>query len=584
MTLSPQSTVLSMLHGRASLRPNDIAFTFTDYEKDWEGVRESVTWSQLSRRTFNVAREIRQHGSVGDRAVILAPQGLDYIFAFLGAMQAGLIAVPLPLPHRGSTHDRVSAVFEDTSPSVVLTTSAAAHDVGDYVDQSRMETAPKIVEVDRLNLDTDGGPIVEIADLPTTAYLQYSSGSTRTPTGVMLSHRNLQVNFEQLMRSFFADSNVKVPPADAAIVSWLPFYHDMGLVLGICAPILSGYRAELSSPVAFLERPARWMQALAGSACTWSSAPNFAFDMAARKTTDSDLAGRDLSGVLGIISGAERVEPVTLRRFVDRFAHFNFQDHMMRPSYGLAEATVFVATGTWNESAPAANFDTDELSVGRVKRCAAGAGTPLVPYSVPQSPLLRIVDDETRRECEDGAVGEMWVHGDNVAVGYWGKSPEEQQCFGATLVDPSPGTPEGPWLRTGDLGFISEGQLFIVGRIKDLLIIRGRNHYPEDIEATVQQITRGRVAAISVPVDSTEHLVTVIEFKKKREDSPEETLHRLSVIKSDVTSAISNAHGLNVGDLVVVPPGSIPTTTSGKVRRAACAEQYQQEQFVRLDA
>ena len=379
MTLSPQSTVLSMLHGRASLRPNDIAFTFTDYEKDWAGVRESVTWSQLSRRTFNVAREIRQHGSVGDRAVILAPQGLDYIFAFLGAMQAGLIAVPLPLPHRGSTHDRVTAVFEDTSPSVVLTTSAAAHDVGDYVDQSRMETAPKIVEVDLLNLDTDGGPIVEIADMPTTAYLQYSSGSTRTPTGVMLSHRNLQVNFEQLMRSFFADSNVKVPPVDAAIVSWLPFYHDMGLVLGICAPILSGYRAELSSPVAFLERPARWMRALAENTCTWSSAPNFAFDMAARKTKDSDLAGLDLSGVLGIISGAERVEPVTLRRFVDRFAHFNFQDHMMRPSYGLAEATVFVATGTWNESAPAANFDSDELSVGRVKRCAAGTGTRAGP-------------------------------------------------------------------------------------------------------------------------------------------------------------------------------------------------------------
>ena len=509
-----------MLHGRASLRPNDIAYTFTDYEKDWAGVPESVTWSQLSRRTFNVAREIRQHGSVGDRAVILAPQGLGYILAFLGAMQAGLIAVPLPLPHRGSTHDRVSAVFEDTSPSVVLTTSAAAHDVGDYVDQSRMETAPKIVEVDLLNLDADSGPVIEIADVPTTAYLQYSSGSTRTPTGVMLSHRNLQVNFEQLMRSFFADSNVKVPPVDAAIVSWLPFYHDMGLVLGICAPILSGYRAELSSPVAFLERPARWMRALAENTSTWSSAPNFAFDMAARKTKDSDLAGLDLSGVLGIISGAERVEPVTLRRFVDRFAHFNFQDHMMRPSYGLAEATVFVATGTWNESAPAANFDSDALSLGRVKRCAAGTGTPLVPYSVPHSPTLRIVDDETRRECAQGSVGEMWVHGDNVAAGYWGKSPEEQQCFGATLVDPSPGTPEGPWLRTGDLGFISEGELFIVGRIKDLLIIRGRNHYPEDIEATVQEITRGRVAAISVPVDSTEHLVTVIEFKKKRERLP----------------------------------------------------------------
>lgn len=572
-----------MLHGRASLRPNDVAYTFTDYEKDYNGVRESVTWSQLSRRTFNVAREIHQHGSVGDRAVILAPQGLDYILAFLGAMQAGLIAIPLPLPHRGSTHDRVTAVFEDTSPAVVLTTSSAASDVGDYVDQSRLHTVPKIVEIDQLSLDVDAGPTIEIADAPTTAYLQYSSGSTRTPTGVMLSHRNLQVNFEQLMRSFFADSNVKIPPVDAAIVSWLPFYHDMGLVLGICAPILSGYRAELSSPVAFLERPARWMQALAGNSCTWSSAPNFAFDLAARKTTDDDLAGRDLSGVLGIISGAERVEPATLRRFVDRFAHFNFKDHMMRPSYGLAEATVFVATGTWNESAPAANFDSDELSVGRVKRSAPGTGTPLVPYSVPQSPTLRIVDSETLRECEEGSVGEMWVHGDNVAEGYWGRSPDEQACFGARLVDPSPGTPEGPWLRTGDLGFVSEGQLFIVGRIKDLLIIRGRNHYPEDIEATVQEITRGRVAAISVPVNSTEHLVTVIEVKK-RGDSPVEMTGWLRGVKSDVTSAISNAHGLNVGDLVLVQPGSIPTTTSGKIRRAACVEQYRQDQFERLDA
>src|ERR1700742_53418 len=163
-----QSTILSMLHGRASLRPDDVAFTFTDYEKDYAGVPESLTWSQLSRQTLNVAREIRAHGSVGDRAVILAPQGLDYILAFLGAMQAGLIAVPLPLPHRGSTHDRVTAVFEDTSPSVVLTTSSVAQDVGDYVDQSRMETAPKIVEVDLLNLDADGGPSIEIADVPTT--------------------------------------------------------------------------------------------------------------------------------------------------------------------------------------------------------------------------------------------------------------------------------------------------------------------------------------------------------------------------------------------------------------------------------
>ena len=569
-----------MLHGRASLRPGDVAFTFTDYVRDPAGVTESLTWAQLSRRTLNVARELSVHASVGDRAVILAPQSLDYVLAFLGSMQAGLIAVPLPLPHRGSSHERVGSIFADTSPSVVLTTSAVAGDVGDYVDQARLDAVPKIIEIDSMDLDVDLGPSIETADVPSIAYLQYSSGSTRLPTGVMISHRNLQVNFEQLMRIYFGEMNVK-STADTTFVSWLPFYHDMGLVLGVCAPILSGHRAVLTSPVAFLEKPSRWMRALAENSQAFSAAPNFAFDLAARKTTDGDLAGLDLGGMLGIINGAERVDPATLDRFSDRFAHFNFRDHMLRPSYGLAEATVFVAAGTWSESSPAAYFDGGELSVGRVKRCAAGSGTALVKYKVPQSPTVRIVDGDAHHECPPDLVGEIWVHGDNVAAGYWSRPPEEQQCFGATLVDPSPGTPDGPWLRTGDLGFISEGELFIVGRIKDLLIIRGRNHYPEDIEATVQEITRGRVAAISVPLESTEKLVTVIELKK-RDDS--EAMNWLSGVKSDVTSAISNAHGLNVGDLVLVPPGSIPTTTSGKIRRAACVEQYRQDQFTRLDA
>jgi fatty acid CoA ligase FadD21 len=571
-----------MLHGRASLRPGDVAFTFTDYVHDPAGVSESLTWSQLSRRTLNVARELSLHASVGDRAVILAPQSLDYVAAFVGSMQAGLIAVPLPLPHRGSSHDRVSAVFDDTSPSVVLTTSAVADDIAEYLHRARLDAVPKIIEIDSMNLDDDGGPGFSTADFPSTAYLQYSSGSTRLPTGVMISHRNLQVNFEQLMRSLFAGTQVN-SSTDLTIVSWLPFYHDMGLVLGVCAPILGGYPAELTSPIAFLERPARWMRALAENPRAFSGAPNFAFDLAARKTSDSELAGLDLGGVRGIINGAERVDPATLERFADRFAHFNFQDHMLRPSYGMAEATVFVTSGTWSDSSAAVRFDVDELSAGRAQRCAAGAGSALVRYELPQSPVVRIVDVDTNRQCSQDVVGEIWVHGDNVAAGYWSRPPEEQRCFGATLVDASPGTADGPWLRTGDLGFISDGELFIVGRIKDLLIIRGRNHYPEDIEATVQGITGGRVAAISVPVNSTEKLVTVIEVKK-RGNSTVEAMHWLSGVKSDITSAISNAHGLNVGDLVLVPPGSIPTTTSGKIRRADCVEQYRQDRFIRLDA
>jgi fatty acid CoA ligase FadD21 len=356
----------------------------------------------------------------------------------------------------------------------------------------------------------------------------------------------------------------------------------MGLILGVCAPILNGHRVELTSPISFLERPARWVRSLAGNSHAWSAAPNFAFDLAARKTTDSDRAGLDLGGVLGIISGAERVEPATLQRFADRFAHFNFRDRMLRPSYGLAEATVFVATGTWSDLSGAVHFDVEELGAGHAQPCAAATGTALVKYRVPQSPTVRIVDSDTNRECSQGLVGEIWIHGANVADGYWRKPPEEQRCFGAMLVDPSPGTPDGPWLKTGDLGFIFEGELFIVGRSKDLLIIRGRNHYPEDIEATVQEITSGRVAAISVPVNNTEKLVIVIELKK-RGDSNEEAMQRLACVKSDVTSAISNAHGLNVGELVLVSPGSIPTTTSGKIRRAACVEQYRQDQFIRLD-
>ncbi|KUI05487.1 acyl-CoA synthetase [Mycolicibacterium acapulense] len=568
-----------MLHGRAGMRPDDVAFTFTEYSRDPAGSRETLTWAQLARRTVNVARDLRRHGTTGDRAVILAPQGLEYILAFLGSMQAGLIAAPLPLPHPGSGHDRVSSVLADTQPTVVLTTSAAAGDVGDFIDRSRLDIAPKLVEIDAIDLDADGQTTPEPVDLPDIAYLQYSSGSTRSPTGVKISHRNLTVNFEQLMREFFAQSPL---PPDATLVSWLPFYHDMGLVLGVCAPILCGRRAELTSPVAFLEKPARWVRALAENPHAWSSAPNFAFDLAARKTTDEDLEGLDLGGVVGIISGAERVEPATLHRFVDRFAHFNFRDHMMRPAYGLAEATVFVATGTWDESSPAGYFDAEELGAGRVLPCASDKGAALVRYRVPQSPSLRIVDGGTCRERPPGEVGEIWIHGENVSDGYWGRGPDAQSCFGATLVDPSPGTPDGPWLRTGDLGFVHGGEFFIVGRTKDLLIIRGRNHYPEDVEATVQEVTRGRVAAVAIPVNGTERLVTVIELKKPAELN-EETTRRLAEIKRDVTAGISNAHGVSVEDIVLVPAGSIPTTTSGKIRRSACVELYQQNRFARLD-
>jgi fatty acid CoA ligase FadD28 len=575
-------SIPSVLRERAGLAPNDLAVTYIDYDQDWGGVETSLTWSQLYRRSCNVAREIKPLGSTGDRAVILAPQGLDYIAAFLGAMQAGFVAVPLSAPMGGASDERVASVLGDATPTVVLTTKAALDDVNNAVQQRVEGGTPAVVAVDALDLDARGGSRGGAETFAETAYLQYTSGSTRTPAGVMISHRNLMANYEQIVADFFSETD-GVPPPDTTCVSWLPFYHDMGLVIGICFPLLAGLHSVVTSPISFLARPARWMHLLATYPKAFSAAPNFAFEVAARKTSDDDMAGYDLSDVLSILNGSERVQPATLGRFSGRFARFGFHDSVIRPSYGMAETTVYIATRNVRQPPVIVHFDADELLVGQAKRCASGAGTPLVSYGRPQSPLLRIVDPETDTEVLAGTVGEIWVHGDNVADGYWGDPQERASTFGATLVAPTPGTPEGPWLRTGDLGFFSEGDLFIMGRIKDVLIVYGRNHFPDDIEATIQKVIPSRCAAISVPDDQTEKLVAIIEVKNRGE-SHGDTKDKLAGVTNDVTSAISTSHGLSVADLVFVPPGSIPITTSGKVRRAACVEQYRQDRFARLNA
>jgi fatty acid CoA ligase FadD28 len=576
-----ESSVLTVLRERASLKPNNTAFTFIDYQQDWLGVAESLTWSQLYRRVLNVAGELSVRGSVGDRAVILAPQGLDYIAAFLGALQAGLIAVPLSVPTGGIADDRVSSVLRDSSPSVILTTSSVIGDVSEYAKPQSGESAPSIVEIDLLGEASSSGSSAG-GDRPSVAYLQYTSGSTRQPAGVMISHKNLRANIKQVMSDYFGEYG-RVAPPDTTVVSWLPFFHDMGLIVGICLPILAGLQAVLTSPASFLQRPARWMQLLAGNSKAFSAAPNFAFDLAARKTSDDDLAGLDLGDVLHILNGSERVQPATLKRFADRFASFNLQPKVIRPSYGMAEATVYVATRRPGDPPKIVHFESEGLSSGQAKRSVDGDGAPLVSYGMPASPLVRIVDRDTGIECPAETVGEIWVHGGNVALGYWQNDQLTERTFGARLVGASEGTPEEPWLRTGDLGFVCDGELFIVGRDKDLLVVYGRNHYPDDIEATIQEITRGRAAAIAVSDGHTEKLVAIVELKKRGE-SPEEVMDKLGTVKREVTSAISRSHGLRVADLVLVEPGSLPITTSGKVRRAACVEQYRNRQFARLDA
>ncbi|GAB7070753.1 AMP-binding protein [Mycobacterium hodleri] len=572
------SSIPAILRERASLQPNDPAFTFIDYDREWEGVEETLTWGQLQQQVVALAAEIREHAQIGDRVVILAPQNMSYILGFLASFEANVIAVPLSTPSVGAHDERVAAVMADARPTVILTTAHTAPTVAPYATSQDGDPAPVVLEVDRLDLSVRRRSTSRRETPPDTAYLQYTSGSTRTPAGVMVSQRNLLSNFEQQVGALLSDYG-KVGPQNTTVVSWLPFYHDMGLILGICAPILGGWHSVIMSPIAFLQRPARWLQQLAIRSRALTATPNFALDLAAARTTDEDLAGLDLGDVLAIICGAERVQPVSVKRFTSRLAKFNFPGKVIRPSFGLAEATLFVATREPGEPPSVVTFDTEKLTAGMAKRTSTG--TSLISYGSPESPLVRIVDPETQQEAPAGTVGEIWVHGDNVCAGYWNKADETEATFRGVIADPADDIPADMWLRTGDLGFVDD-ELFIVGRIKDLLIVRGRNHYPDDIEATVGAVSNGRVAAISVEDDGTEKLVTIVEMKERA--TQEETLERLAAVKSDVTAAISTAHGISTADLVFVSRGAIPITTSGKIRRQACVDLYRQGSFVRLDA
>jgi len=577
------SSLPALLQERVSQQPDAAAYTFIDYEMDPGGFAETITWAQLHRRTLVVAEELRLCASVGDRVAVLAPEGLDYIAAFLGVLQAGLVAVPLPALQFRGHNERISSALRDCSPSVILTTSSVVDEVTKYARTEDRGSRTAVIEVDSLDLDCPR----ELAPIPyshpSTAYLQYTSGSTREPAGVMVSHHNVVANLSQMSSLYFEEYR-NLPPPELTFVSWLPFHHDMGLVFTIFTPMFTGSPIQFMTPVSFLQRPARWMQLLGKNSLSISCAPNFALDLAARRTSDQDMAGLDLGGVLAITSGSERVQPATIERFNDRFAPFNLKDTAIRPSYGLAEATLWVAAPRMGRPAAAVRFDDEHLSRGQATPCRTrdGGGNELVSHGAPRMCTVRIVNPETGTENPPGTIGEIWVHGANVAKGYWQKPHETQRTFGARIVAQSPGTPEGYWLRTGDLGVMFDGELFIVGRIKDVLIVDGRNHYPEDIEGTIQRITTGRVAAISVSDNRIERVVAVVEIDEHG-GSDDEYVQKLRAIKREIISAIAASHGLRVADLVLVPPGSIPITTSGKVRRSTCVERYRNDEFKRLD-
>lgn len=573
-------SIPELLKNRAEQRPNDLAYTFLDYDLDPAGYADTVTWSELYERVQAVAARLLQCGSPGDRAAILAPQSLDYIVGFFGAMHAGFIAVPLPVPAPGGLDERVVGALRDCAPAAILTTSAVVGAVVPYASAGPGGAAPEVIEIDAVDPVFGPVPVADVSDT-TTAYLQYTSGSTRQPAGVVLTHKNVIANLEQIITDY-AEHVPNGAPEDVTMVSWLPFYHDMGLVMGVLAPLVVNRRGVLMSPLGFLGKPSRWIRQLATNPHAFSAAPNFGFELAARRTSDADMEGLDLSGCLGIISGAERVHPSTLHRFTARFEKFGLPVSTVRSSYGLAEATVYVVSSPGGRAPTEVRFDSEKLAAGHVEVCAEG-GSELVGCGRPRSCDVRVVDPETAVELPDGKVGEIWVHGDQISPGYWRNPELTARTFAGQLADPSEGTPKGPWLKTGDLGAIFDGELYIIGRIKDLLIVDGKNHYPEDIEHTVGEITMGRVAAISIQDDTTEKLVAIAEIKPPA-GSPEEAAEALKDLKRRVAAAVRDVHGVRVADLVLVGQGSLPITTSGKVRRSSCGEQYRLEQFSRMDA
>lgn len=562
-------------------RPDEPAYTFIDFDVDPAGYRETLTWAQLRNRVRVVAAELATCASPGDRVAILAPQSLEYIVGFYGALEAGMIAVPLPVPMFGVHDERVSAALRDSAPAAILTTSAAVGDIASSI-KGLGGKPPVVIEVDALDLDSEPVAAPGATAQTKIAFLQYTSGSTRTPAGVMVTHANAVSNMHQMASDTFALTG-GTPPEELNIVSWMPFYHDLGLLGTVIFPLVLQRHTVHMSPMAFLAKPARWLQELAKAPIGFTGGPNFAYELAVRRTSDEDLAGLTLANVHTFCLGAERIHAATLRRFVDRFAKFGIDPAALRPGYGLAEASVYLTSNTPGTPPPTPRFDYTKLAAGTAEPSGPDGGVELVSCGVPRACTIRIVDPETRTENPEGKVGEVWTHGPNVAAGYWHNQQATEATFGGKLVAPTPGTPQGPWLMTGDLGVISDGELYIVGRIKDLLIVDGRNHYPDDIEATVSEITGGRVAAISIPNSQSEQLVTIAEFKNKG-GSEAEIQDRLTEVRRKVTAALSKAHGLVSGDLVLVSPGAIPITTSGKIRRSSCVEIYQRDGFDRLDA
>ncbi|WP_055712043.1 fatty acyl-AMP ligase [Streptomyces torulosus] len=549
----------------ATTTPDRRAFTFVDHPAPHSrGVHRTLTWRRLDLRVRAVAARLAEEAAPGERVAVLCPQGTDYVTAFLAALTAGLVAVPLYPPGLPGHGDRLAAVLADADPAVVVTTGRLRDEVGEFCG----DRGPRIVAADEVPDAAAERWRPEPPDATAVAYLQYTSGSTRTPAGVEITHANVVANARQALTAYGADAQ------PVTCVGWLPLYHDMGLVLSVAAPVVRGVLSVLMDPVAFLHEPVRWLRLLAAHPRALSAAPNFAYDYCASAVTEAQKAGLRLDGVAALINGSEPVRPGTADRFHAAFAAQGLPAGTHCPSYGLAEATVFVSAARPGEPVRGIALDRDALATGKALPARpddpravllAGCGTPA-------GQRVRIADPVSRAALAEGEVGEIWVRGPNVGRGYRNQERQTRRVFGAVFADPGDGP--GAWLRTGDLGTVLDGQLVVTGRLKDLIVVDGRNHYPQDVEATAQDahpaLRRDRLAALGVPGGAGEQVVVVAEHVRTT------TLADLDVpaVTRAVRAAVSARHGLRLADVVLVPPGTVPRTSSGKVARALTRERY----------
>jgi amino acid adenylation domain-containing protein/thioester reductase-like protein len=561
-------TLVEVLAGWANTQPDKPAFTFLDEN----GAAEAqLSYSQLNERAIQLAGRLQAVAEPGDRALLLYAPGLDFIIAYMGCLYAGVVAVPAYPPRMNRPMPRIQAIVEDARPKIALTTRKIYESAA-----KRFEHAPELAnliwintgDVESLGSHVWSPPGLRPDDL---AFLQYTSGSTSTPKGVMISHGNLMANVAMI------DHGFRIDKYDGPAVFWLPSYHDMGLIGGILTPISKGGHSMLLSPLSFLQQPARWLEAISTHRGVITGAPNFAFDHCVAKVSDDQLAGLDLSSIGLFFTGAEPIRPASLREFAEKFEPAGFSADAFYPCYGMAETTLLVAGGIGPSKPKIIHVDAIALSKNEVVPVSGAVPAQAALVSCGQALLdetIVIADPDTLRLLPEDRIGEIWVAGRHVGRGYWNRPEDTKAAFNARLDPSSAPTSlaEVDFLRTGDLGFLQAGQLFITGRSKDLLIFNGRNHYPQDIELTIEDshdaLEPGGGAAISVDVNGQERLVAIHEVTRQGRKTP------LEKILPAVRRAVAEQHDLPLHALVLVSPMTIPKTSSGKIQRAAAKEDY----------